>query len=199
MDKLHTFRCIITTRVGETNKKKFDAISKKLKGKYSIVGASPDFSNMLFKSNTGIITINQQQIVLAVQNGNVTEDDIKAVKEDTEKIFEILLLDDNVSASYDFIINKSVNNDYMESSKNLMSDKVKSVAGIEGFGIRAFYKYKNQLSEIRVEPLLSDHNIIYIESLINCKNIAYKNIDKEGIEAYNYFKERYEELIAKII
>jgi hypothetical protein len=198
MDKIMIFRCIINVNIGQANKRKFDMLNDTFKKDYPLVGSSADFSTMYFRGKTDNILINPQQIIISIENQNVTLEQIRAIQGNIDKIFNILLLDENVSASYNFIINKEYN-DSMGKSQEMVSEKFKNLSDIKGFGIRAFFEYKNNLSEIRIEPFLLDNNKLYIESLINYSGLIYKQITDEAEQAYNYFNQKYEELIKKVI
>lgn len=196
MKNISLFRCIINTQIGQINNKRRDMLFEDLNKEFPVSLTSPDNLTILLRddANKIVLTITPKQIVYSIENGNVEEKHIMSMQENLNKTFELLVLDDNVDVSYNFIRQQDA------LSKNSMEETAKRFLGTAskdyflGVGLRTFFSYDGIISEIRFEPLIVDYSKYYIEATINCKNKEYKSVSKEALNAYDILEEKNEQL-----
>ncbi len=154
-------RSIMNVNVGDLTEIKIKRIQDIL---------NKDFPSGVSNNIQLIATGNKEQIIITpntieyINNEGVFEKYIDLMK----NIFDLLMLDDNITQSTLILTDIIDNKEY--SMVYLQEKYVKLTKDAIGLGLRSFFNFNNSLCEFRVEPYLSDPKKMYIEGTYNLSN-----------------------------
>lgn len=161
-------RIILNVEVGNLTELKINKLSSILSGYFPNGVVSSEQISVNDMNSQMVISSNSIQYIM----NNGYDDRICHI---LSQIFDLLMIDFNCSNSIVLetdIIN--INIDMMNLTKEKFTNLINDAIGI---GTRSFFKYDNNISEIRVEPYLSDSNNVYIEAQYNLNSFNINNID----------------------
>lgn len=197
----------LSQNFGEIGNKKIELLKKELE----------DFYTEVQQINNGVILVNkEQESHLLITNNQVSlyyndindEEDfyVKAeFKNIIEKVFNKLLLEDEVKAvsTITYLIEET--NNTMEKSKEILTDNDKysfidDKEEIKGIGYRFIQENEVSLSEFKIEPLISNDKYWFIETRINFnEQNTINNILNEIEEKLKNFKMNYDSFIKDFV
>lgn len=186
---MNTIIMIIPAEVGSITEMKANRIREVL---------SSEFNSMIQTGSNVILTGEAKQLV-------ITNNQIQCVINDTvefdvvngvfNKLFNLLMIENIVSNATIAINELKENTDAMNFTKQNFKSFLTSSIGV---GIREFFVYNGNLSEIKVEPFIEDNSKLYIEARYNLQTLSVNNLKEVLKDIKDDYDLKESELFSKI-
>lgn len=176
---------------GEISEKRIKAIHDYVKDEYPSANSVPLGTLLFHPEERRHILLTPNQISFG-QDGVELAPEFSRLKELTEKIFDVLMIDNSANVLYDYIgLLPGTSPTLQDSLKFLDSRKqalLDNITGIDGLGLRFYYTLNGNRGDFRIEPYIQDMSKYFLQLQLSPNNISTP-LDEMFINAEQVFKE----------